>query len=173
MERDCLYSNMKYLFLIAWLFFSRQAHNIMTQDKVSQNGAKIEVQYSGEDSFMVDKILLEFDNDERIFSVQYEGNAERIIARFLRQGSLTDTSSQTESWVLEKNDTQSGNVRFKITIDQSVWRFQRIEKEVEVTQIRGIMRKITRDKIIYEYAAPLSHVSKIEIFGNLNAQRHG
>lgn len=68
MERDCLYSNMKYLFLIAWLFFSRQAHNIMTQDKVSQNGAKIEVQYSGEDSFMVDKILLEFDNDERIFS---------------------------------------------------------------------------------------------------------
>lgn len=73
----------------------------------------------------------------------------------------------------QKNDIQSGNVRFKITIDQSVWRFQRIEKEVEVTQIRGIMRKITRDKITYEYAAPLSHVSKIEIFGNLNAQRHG
>lgn len=156
---------MEYLFLIAWVFFSiPEAHNIMTQDDVSQNSAKIEVQYSGEDSFMADKILLEFDNNERIFSVQYEDKTERIIARFLRQSSSTDENSQTKPWVLERDDIQSGNIRFKIMIDQPVWRFQQIEKEVEVMQISGITRKITRDHIVYEYAAPLSHVSKIEIF---------
>jgi len=36
-------------------------------------------------------------------------------------------------------------------------------KQIEVTEIRGIMRKISSNQIVYEYAAPLSKVSKIEI----------
>ena len=136
----------------------------MVQDNKRQNNdPKIEVQYFGEESFMVDNILLKF-NNERIFSIKYDDKTERMVACFLTQSVNSDEITQeSEHWALEKEDIQTGNIRFKIVIGQSLWRFQRIKKNVEVTEIRGIMRKTTSNQIIYEYAAPLSEISKIEI----------
>jgi hypothetical protein len=45
-----------------------------------------------------------------------------------------------------------------------MWRFQRIKKQIQVTEIRGIVRKIITDEIVYEYAAPLAQLDRIEIF---------
>lgn len=137
---------------------------MVRDDKMQNNNPKIEVQYFGEESFMVDKILLKFNDDERKFSIEYNDKTERLVACFLSQSANSDENAPgSEYWALEKEDIQTGNIRFKIVIGQSLWRFQRIKKNVEVTEIRGIMRKITSNQIIYEYAAPLSEVSRIEI----------
>jgi hypothetical protein len=136
----------------------------MTQDKEWQKNPKVEVQYSGENSFMAEKILLEFNNDDGVFLIEYDDKAERMMARFLNQSpKIEGTAQECEHWVLEKKDIESGNYKFKIVIGQTLWRFQRIMKQIEVTEIRGIMRRITSNQIVYEYAAPLSKVSKIEI----------
>lgn len=148
-----------------WLEANQKWYRMTRQN----NNPKIEVQYFGEESFMVDTILLKFNNDERIFSIKYDDKTERMLACFLTQSANSDEITQeSEHWALEKEDIQTGNIRFKIVIGQSLWRFQRIKKNVEVTEIRGIMRKITSNQIIYEYAAPLSEISKIEIENQLN-----
>lgn len=137
---------------------------MVRDDKMQNNNPKIEVQYFGEESFMVDKILLKFNDDERKFSIEYNDKTERLVACLLSQSANSDENAPgSEHWALEKEDIQTGNIRFKIVIGQSLWRFQRIKKNVEVTEIRGIMRKITSNQIIYEYAAPLSEISRIEI----------
>ena len=141
---------------------------MVQNNKRQNNDPKIEVQYFGEESFMVDNILLKF-NNERIFSIKYDDKTERMVACFLTQSVNSDEITQeSEHWALEKEDIQTGNIRFKIVIGQSLWRFQRIKKNVEVTEIRGITRKITSNQIIYEYAVPLSKISKIEIENQSN-----
>lgn len=145
----------------------------MTKNEQTQTNPKIEIQYSGEESFMADKILLEFINDKRIFLIEYDNRSERIVARFLNQDPKIDENTQaSEHWALEKEDFQSGNMRFKIVIGQSMWRFQRVKKQIEVTEIRGITRKISSDQIVYEYAAPLAELSKIEIENQLNDSKY-
>jgi hypothetical protein len=136
----------------------------MAQNEETQTKPKIEIQYSGDDSFMADKILLEFSSDRRIFLIEYDDRSEKMVAHFLNQDPKIDYNTrESEQWALEKEDFQSGNTRFKIVIGQSMWRFQRIKKQIEVTEIRGIIRKIRSDRIVYEYAAPLAKLSKIEI----------
>jgi len=142
---------------------------MVQNNKRQNNDPQIEIQYFGEESFMVDTVLLKFNNDERLFSIKYDDKTDRMLACFLTQSANSDEITQeSEHWALEKEDIQTGNIRFKIVIGQSLWRFQRIKKNVEVTEIRGIMRKITSNQIIYEYAAPLSEISKIEIENQLN-----
>lgn len=141
----------------------------MTQDEETQTNPKVEIQYSGDESFMADKILLQFYNDRRIFLIEYDDRSERMVAQFLNQNpKIEEDTQESEQWALEREDLQSGNMRFKIVIGQSMWRFQRIKKQIEITEIRGIVRKISSDRIAYEYAAPLAEVSKIEINGQLN-----
>jgi len=145
------------------------SQSIMTQDEETQTNPKVEIQYSGDESFMADKILLQFNNDRRIFLIEYDDRSERMVAHFLNQNPKIDENTQeSEQWALEKEDFQSGNMRFKIVIGQSMWRFQRIKKQIEITEIRGIVRKIRSDRIVYEYAAPLAEVSRIEIVNRLN-----
>ena len=127
----------------------------MTQSEETQMNPKIEVQYAGDESFMADKILLEFNNDGGLFLIEYDDGTERMVARFLNQNPKVDNNDQeSKQWALEKEDFQSGNIRFKIVIGQSLWRFQRIRKQIEVTEIRGILRKLSSNQIVYEYAAP-------------------
>jgi hypothetical protein len=136
----------------------------MTQNEVTQTKPKIEIQYSGDDSYLADKILLEFTSDKRIFMVEYDYRSEKMVARFVYQDpKINDSTRESEQWALGKEDFQSGNTRFKIVIGQSMWRFQRIKKQIEVTEIRGVIRKLSSDRIVYEYAAPLANLSKIEI----------
>jgi hypothetical protein len=145
------------------------SQSIMSQNEETQANRKIGIQYSGDESFMADMIRLEFVNDKRIFLIEYDGRSERIVAHFLNLNPKIDENTQeSEYWTLEKKDYESGNMRFKIVIGQSMWRFQRIKKQIEVTEIRGIMRKISSDQIVYEYAAPLAELSKIEIVNRLN-----
>ncbi len=145
------------------------SQSIMTQNEETQANPKIEIQYSGDEGFMADMIRLEFVNDKRIFLIEYDDRSERIVAHFLNLNPKIDENTQeSEYWTLEKKDYESGNMRFKIVIGQSMWRFQRIKKQIEVTEIRGIMRKISSDQIVYEYAAPLAELSKIEIVNRLN-----
>jgi len=113
---------------------------------------------------MADKILLEFSSDKRMFIIEYNDKSEKMVAHFVNQDpKISDDTLDSEQWALEKKDFQSGNTRFKIVIGQSMWRFQRIKKQTEVTEIRGIIRKISSDLIVYEYSAPLAKISKIEI----------
>jgi hypothetical protein len=136
----------------------------MAQNDETQTKPKIEIQYSGDDSFMADKILLEFSSDKRMFIIEYNDKSEKMVAHFVNQDpKISDDTLDSEQWALEKKDFQSGNTRFKIVIGQSMWRFQRIKKQTEVTEIRGIIRKISSDLIVYEYSAPLAKLSKIEI----------
>jgi hypothetical protein len=136
----------------------------MAQNDETQTKPKIEIQYSGDDSFMADKILLEFSSDKRMFIIEYNDKSEKMVAHFVNQDpKISDDTLDSEQWALEKKDFQSGNTRFKIVIGQSMWRFQRIKKQTEVTEIRGIIRKISSDLIVYEYSAPLAKISKIEI----------
>ena len=101
---------------------------------------------------MADKILLEFSSDRRIFLIEYDDRSEKMVAHFLNQDpKIDDNTRESEQWALEKEDFQSGNTRFKIVIGQSMWRFQRIKKQIEVTEIRGVIRKISSDRIVYEY----------------------
>ena len=145
------------------------SQSIMSQNEETQANPKIEIQYSGDESFMADMIRLEFVNDKRIFLIEYDGRSERIVAHFLDLNpKIVENTQEYEYWTLEKKDYESGNMRFKIVIGQSMWRFQRIKKQIEVTEIRGIMRKISSDRIVYEYAAPLAELSKIEIVNRLN-----
>jgi hypothetical protein len=140
-------------------------HSRMTQDEESQTNPKIEVQYSDEGSFIVDKVLLEFDRENRMLLIEYDYTSQRMIAHFLKSNPNVDENiHESEYWVLEKEDFQSKNMRFKFVIGQSMWRFQRIKKQIQVTEIRGIIRKIITDEIVYEYAAPLAQLSRIEIF---------
>jgi hypothetical protein len=140
------------------------SHSIMTQNDETQTNPKIEIQYSGDESFMADKILLEFSRDRRMLLIEYDDRSERMVARFVNQNQEIDENTQeSEYWTLEKEDFQIGNLRFKIVIGQAMLRFQRIKKQIEVTEIRGIIRKIRSDQIVYEYAAPLAELSKIEI----------
>jgi hypothetical protein len=140
-------------------------HSRMTQDEESQTNPKIEVQYSDEESFMVDKVLLEFDRENRMLFIEYDYISERMVAHFSESDPNVDEHVQeSEYWVLEKEDFRSKNMRFKFVIGQSMWRFQRIKKQIQVTEIRGIIRKIITDEIVYEYAAPLAQLSRIEIF---------
>lgn len=141
----------------------------MTQNEETRANPKIEIQYSGDESFVADMIRLEFVNDKKIFLIEYEDRSERMVAHFLNLDPKIDENTQeSEYWVLERKDYESGNMRFKIVIGQSMWRFQRIKKQIEVTEIRGIMRKISSDRTVYEYAAPLAELSKIEIVNRLN-----
>jgi hypothetical protein len=136
----------------------------MTQNEVTQTKPKIEIQYSGDDSYLANKILLEFTSDKRIFMVGYDDSSEKMVAHFVYQDpKVNDSTRESEQWALGKEDFQSGNTRFKIVIGQSMWRFQRIKKQIEVTEIRGVIRKLSSDRIVYEYAAPLANLSKIEI----------
>lgn len=140
------------------------SHSIMTQNEETQTAPKIEVQYSGDESFLADKILLEF-NGDNILLIEYDYTSDRMVAHFVNSNPKVDEHTQeSEYWVLEKEDFQSKNMRFKIVIGQSMWRFQRIKKQIQVTEIRGITRKIINDEIVYEYAAPLTQLIKIEIF---------
>ena len=140
-------------------------HSRMTQNEEPQTNPKIEVQYSGEESFMVDKVLLEFNKENRVLLIEYNYTSERMLAHFLKSHPEVDENThESEYWVLEKEDFQSKNMRFKIVIGQSMWRFQRIKKQIQVTEIRGIIRKIITDEIVYEYAAPLAQLFSIEIF---------
>lgn len=140
------------------------SHSIMTQNEETQTAPKIEVQYSGDESFLADKILLEF-NGDNILLIEYDYTPDRMVAHFVNSNPKVDEHTQeSEYWVLEKEDFQSKNMRFKIVIGQSMWRFQRIKKQIQVTEIRGITRKIINDEIVYEYAAPLTQLIKIEIF---------
>ena len=146
-----------------------ESQSIMNQSEESQVNPKIEVQYAGEESFKADKILLEFNNDRKIFLIEYDAGNERLVARFLNQSPNSDENShEPKQWALDKEDFQSGNIKFKIVIGQSLWRFQRIKKQIEVTEIRGVLRKLSSNQIVYEYAAPMSAVSKIEIVNRLN-----
>jgi hypothetical protein len=140
-------------------------HSRMTQDEESQTNPKIEVQYSDEESFMVDKVLLEFNRENRMLLIEYDCTSERMVAHFSESNPNVDENiRESEYWVLEKEDFRSKNMRFKFVIGQSMWRFQRIKKQIQVTEIRGIIRKILTDEIVYEYAAPLAQLSRIEIF---------
>jgi hypothetical protein len=140
------------------------SQSIMTQDEETQTNPKVEIQYSGDESFMADKILLQFSNNRRTFLIEYDERSERMVAHFLNQNpKISENTQESEYWILGKEDFQSGNMRFKILIGQSMWRFQRIKKQIEITEIRGIMRKTSSDRIVYEYAAPLAEVAKIEI----------
>lgn len=140
------------------------SHSIMTHNDETQTNPKIEIEYSGDESFMADKILLEFSRDRRMLLIEYDDISERMVARFVNQNQKIDENTQeSEHWILEKEDFQSGNLRFKIVIGQAMLRFQRIKKRIEVTEIRGIIRKIRSDQIVFEYAAPLTELSKIEI----------
>lgn len=140
------------------------SHSIMTQNEETQTAPKIEVQYSGDESFLADKILLEFNGDNRILLIEYDYTSDRMVAHFVNSNPKVDEHTQESEWVLEKEDFQSKNMRFKIVIGQSMWRFQRIKKQIQITEIRGITRKIINDEIVYEYAAPLTQLIKIEIF---------
>jgi hypothetical protein len=144
------------------------SRSIMTQDEETQLNPKVEIQYTGDESFMADSISLEFVNDRRIFLIEYDDKSERLVARFLNQGpKINENPQESKHFALEREDYESGNLRFKIVIGQSMWRFQRIKKQIEVTEIRGIIRKISSDRIVYEYAAPLAELSKIEILNHL------
>jgi hypothetical protein len=141
----------------------------MNQNEETQLNPKVEIQYTGEESFMADSIRLEFVNDRRIFLIEYDDKSEKLVAHFLNQKPKIDENTQEfDHFSLEKEDYESGNLRFKIVIGQSMWRFQRIKKQIEVTEIRGIIRKISSDRIVYEYAAPLTELSKIEILNRLD-----
>jgi hypothetical protein len=141
----------------------------MTQDEETQLNPKVEIQYTGDESFMADSISLEFVNDRRIFLIEYDDKSERLVARFLNQGpKINENPQESKPFALEREEYVSGNLRFKIVIGQSMWRFQRIKKQIEVTEIRGIIRKISSDRIVYEYAAPLAELSKIEILNRLD-----
>ena len=141
----------------------------MNQSEETQVNPKIEVQYAGDEIFMADKIVLEFNNDRKIFLIEYDAGTQRLVARFLNRSPNSDENSQEpKQWALDKEDFQSGNIKFKIVIGQSLWRFQRIKKHIEVTEIRGVLRKLSSNQIVYEYAAPMSAVSKIEIVNRLN-----
>jgi hypothetical protein len=145
------------------------SRSIMTQDEETQLNPKVEIQYTGDESFMADSISLEFVNGRRIFLIEYDDKSERLVARFLNQGpKINENTQESKHFALEKEDYLSGNLRFKIVIGQSMWRFQRIKKQIEVTEIRGIVRKISSDRIVYEYAAPLAELSKIEILNRLD-----
>jgi hypothetical protein len=145
------------------------SRSIMTQDEENKLNPKVEIQYTGDESFMADSISLEFVNDRRIFLIEYDDKSERLIARFLDQGpKINENPQESKHFALEREDYESGNLRFKIVIGQSMWRFQRIKKQIEVTEIRGIIRKISSDRIVYEYAAPLAELSKIEILNRLD-----
>lgn len=137
----------------------------MTQDEESQTNPKIEVQYSDEESIMVDKVLLEFNRENRMLLIEYDYTSERMVAHFSESNpNVVEHVQESEYWVLEKEDFRSKNMRFKFIIGQSMWRFQRIKKQIQVTEIRGIVRKIITDEIVYEYAAPLAQLDRIEIF---------
>ena len=145
------------------------SHSIMTQNDETQTNPKIEIQYSGDESFMADKILLEFSRDKRILLIEYDDRSERMVAHFVNQNQKIDENTQeSEHWTLEKEDFQSGNLRFKIVIGQAMLRFQRIKTRIEVNEIRGITRKTRSDQIVYEYVAPLAELSKIEIENRLS-----
>lgn len=146
------------------------SRSIMTQDEETQLNPKVEIQYTGDESFMADSISLEFVNDRGIFLIEYDGKSERLVARFLNQGpKINENPQESKHFALEREEYVSGNLRFKIVIGQSMWRFQRIKKQIEVTEIRGIIRKISSDRIVYEYAAPLAELSKIEILNRLDS----
>lgn len=141
----------------------------MTQSEETQVNPKIEIQYAGDESFMADKILLEFNNDRKIFLIEYDAGTEKLVARFLNRSPNSDEDSQEpKHWALDKEDFRSGNIKFKIVIGQSLWRFQRIRKQIEVTEIRGVLRKLSSNQIVYEYTDSMSAVSKIEIVNRLN-----
>lgn len=145
------------------------SRSIMTQDEETQLDPKVEIQYTGDESFMADSISLEFVNDRGIFLIEYDDKSERLVARFLNQGpKINENPQESKHFALEREEYVSGNLRFKIVIGQSMWRFQRIKKQIEVTEIRGIIRKISSDRIVYEYAAPLAELSKIEILNRLD-----
>jgi hypothetical protein len=146
------------------------SRSIMTQDEETQLNPKVEIQYTGDESFMADSISLEFVNDRGIFLIEYDDKSERLVARFLNQGpKINENPKESKHFALEREEYVSGNLRFKIVIGQSMWRFQRIKKQIEVTEIRGIIRKISSDRIVYEYAAPLAELSKIEILNRLDS----
>jgi hypothetical protein len=146
------------------------SRSIMTQDEETQLNPKVEIQYTGDESFMADIISLEFVNDRGIFLIEYDDKSERLVARFLNQGpKINENPQESKHFALEREEYVSGNLRFKIVIGQSMWRFQRIKKQIEVTEIRGIIRKISSDRIVYEYAAPLAELSKIEILNRLDS----
>lgn len=146
------------------------SRSIMTQDEETQLDPKVEIQYTGDESFMADSISLEFVNDRGIFLIEYDDKSERLVARFLNQGpKINENPQESKHFALEREEYVSGNLRFKIVIGQSMWRFQRIKKQIEVTEIRGIIRKISSDRIVYEYAAPLAELSKIEILNRLDS----
>jgi hypothetical protein len=141
----------------------------MTQSKETQVNPKIEVQYVGDESFMADKIILEFNDDRKIFLIEYDARTERLVARFLNRSPNSDENNQEpKQWALDKEEFRSGNIKFRIVIGQSLWRFQRIKKQIDVTEIRGVLRKLSSNQIVYEYAAPMSAVSKIEIVNRVN-----
>ena len=143
----------------------------MTQNEEPKKNPnpKIETQYSGDDSFMADRIRLEFANDRRIFLIEYDEKSQKMVARYVNQDlKIGDYTQESEYWALEREDYVSGNIRFKILIGQSMWRFQRIKKQIEITDIRGITRRISNDRIVYEYAGPLAELSKIEILNSSN-----
>lgn len=141
----------------------------MTQSKETQVNPKIEVQYVGDESFMADKIMLEFNDDRKIFLIEYDARTERLVARFLNRSPNSDENNQEpKQWALDKEEFRSGNIKFRIVIGQSLWRFQRIKKQIDVTEIRGVLRKLSSNQIVYEYAAPMSAVSKIEIVNRVN-----
>ena len=145
------------------------SRSIMTQDEETQLNPKVEIQYTGDESFMADSISLEFVNDRGIFLIEYDDKCERLVARFLNQRpKINENTQESKHFALEREEYVSGNLRFKIVIGQSMWRFQRIKKQIEVTEIRGIVRKISSDRIVYEYAAPLAELSKIEILNRLD-----
>jgi hypothetical protein len=145
------------------------SRSIMTQDEETQLNPKVEIQYTGDESFMADSISLEFVNDRRIFLIEYDDKSERLVARFLTEGpKINENPQESKHFALGREDYESGNLRFKIVIGQSMWRFQRIKKQIEVTEIRGIIRKISSDRIVYEYAAPLAELSRIEILNRLD-----
>ena len=136
----------------------------MTISENTPTRPKIEIQYSGEDSFEANKVILEFSKDRSIFLIEYDDVSNKLIARFMSHDPKVGENIQSsEHWTLEREDIQSGNIRFKVVIGQSLWRFQRIKKQIEVTEIRGIIRKLSTDQIVYEYAGRLAELSKIEI----------
>lgn len=141
----------------------------MTKNDETQTNPRIEIQYSGDESFMADKILLEFSRDKRILLIEYDDRSERMVAHFVNQNQkIEENTQESEHWTLEKEDFQSGNLRFKIVIGQAMLRFQRIKTRIEVNEIRGITRKTRSDQIVYEYVAPLAELSKIEIENRLS-----
>jgi hypothetical protein len=147
------------------------SQSTMTQNEEPKKNPnpKIEIQYSGDDSFMADRIRLEFANDRRIFLIEYDEKSQKMVARYVNQDlKIGDYTQESEYWALEREDYVSGNIRFKILIGQSMWRFQRIKKQIEITDIRGITRRISNDRIVYEYAGPLAELSKIEILNSSN-----